>query len=320
MVRGTIKKRAEDVQDFVIVRSDGSPVFHLANVADDISMGITHVIRGDDHIENTIRHIELYKALGHEPPAFAHLPMIVNNVGKPYSKRDGAAFVGDFRSQGFLNDALLNFLALLGWSPGGDLELMSREQMVELFSLERVKSAPARFDPKKLTWMNGEYMRDIPRDIFVERFSAELSKAGLLGDGTEEGYVEAICEQMQSRTKTYGAVVAANSYFFTEDYPFEEKASRKRLEKAGVPALLDAVRECFGALEVFDAASTEAALNGYCESADVGLGQVVHPVRVSVSGLAAGPGLFEMLELLGQQRVTSRMSAVATRLRGQGVE
>ncbi len=317
-IRGSIKKRAEDVKDFVIVRSDGTPVFHLANVADDISMGITHVIRGDDHMENTIRHVELYKALGHEPPVFAHLPMIVNNQGKPYSKRDGAAFVGDFRDQGFLGPALFNFLALLGWSPGDDLEIMSIDDMVRLFSLERVKSGAARFDVKKLTWMNGEYMAKIPRDEFVSRFIDELKSADLWSGEDQISYVEAICEQMHSRTKVYRDIVPANSYFFTDEYPFDEKARRKRLEKPGVVDLLDGVRACFSALEDFSVESTEKALEEYCEANDVGLGTVVHPVRVAVSGLAAGPGLFDMLALLGREKVLKRMERVAAELREQG--
>ena len=143
LVKGDLKKKAEDTQDFVIVRSDGTPVFHLANVVDDADMGITHVIRGDDHVENTFKHIEMFKAMDVVPPAYAHLPMIVNNQGKPYSKRDGAAFVGEFREQGFLPDALFNFLVLLGWAPGDDREIMTREELIEAFSLDHCKSSPA---------------------------------------------------------------------------------------------------------------------------------------------------------------------------------
>jgi glutamyl-tRNA synthetase len=246
--------------------------------------------------------------------------MIVNNQGKPYSKRDGAAFVGDFREQGFLGDALFNFLALLGWSPGDDLELMSKDQMIELFSLDRVKSGAARFDTKKLTWMNGEYMREVPREVFTPKFIEELRKGGICLDPLDQAYIDAICEHMHSRTKVYSDVVPANSYFFIDDYPVDEKAYRKRLAKPGVPALLDGVRGCFEALETFDAESTEAALNAYCEANEIGLGQAVHPVRVSVSGLAAGPGLFDMLALIGKTRVVERMARAAEQLRAEGIE
>ena len=145
-----MEKKAEDVQDFAIVRSDGSPIFHLANVVDDIDQGITHVIRGDDHVENTFKHIELFKALGAQPPKYGHLSMIVNAQGKPYSKRDGAAFVGEFRENGYLPEALFNYLLLLGWNPGDDREVLTREEMIQLFDIEKVHVTAAKFDIKKL--------------------------------------------------------------------------------------------------------------------------------------------------------------------------
>lgn len=306
-IKGTIKKRATDVQDFVIVRSDGSPVFHLANVVDDIAMRVTHVIRGDDHMENTFRHVALYQALGAEPPRFAHLPMIVNNQGKPYSKRDGSAFVGDFKSEGFLPAALFNFLALLGWSPGEDREVMTREEMIALFSLDRVKSNPARFDMKKLTWMNGEYMQHVERAEFTARFRAELAQAGLWDGSGDPAYLDAIVEQMHSRTKVYDEVVPSNAYFFTDDFAYDEKAFRKRLRKEGVPELLADMNAQFRQLTEFTPESTEQALRSLCDARGIEVGELVHPVRVAVSGLAVGPGLFEMLALLGQQRVVERI-------------
>ena len=179
LVKGRMRKKAEDTQDFVIVRSDGSPVFHIANVVDDIKQGVTHIIRGDDHVENTFKHIQIFKALGAPVPEYAHLPMIVNAQGKPYSKRDGAAFVGEFKEQGYLPEALFNFLVLLGWAPGDDREVMSRSELVEAFSLDRVKSSPARFDLKKLLWMNGEYIAHQPAETFKAELSSRLAAAGL---------------------------------------------------------------------------------------------------------------------------------------------
>jgi glutamyl-tRNA synthetase len=179
LVKGEMKKKAKDTQDFVIVRSDGTPVFHLANVVDDIDMGVTTVIRGDDHVENTFKHIELFKAIGAPPPEYGHLPMIVNAQGKPYSKRDGAAFVGEFREQGYLPEALFNFLLLLGWNPGDEREIMSRDEMISLFTLDKCSSSASRFDLKKLKWMNGEYIARQPRDEFKREFEARLAAAGL---------------------------------------------------------------------------------------------------------------------------------------------
>jgi len=311
LVKGTIKKKAEDTQDFVIVRSDGTPVFHLSNVVDDIDMGITHVIRGDDHVENTFKHIELFKAMGAAVPQYAHLPMIVNNQGKPYSKRDGAAFVGEFREQGYLPEALFNFLLLLGWAPGDDREVLTRDEMIELFTLERCKSSAARFDLKKLIWMNGEYIRRQPREVYAAEFTARVEAAGLSVEGRD---LDGILDQMQVRTKFYSEIPGSCSYFFTEEYPFDEKGVAKRLKVDGVPELLDEVAQRYEALPSFDVQSTHEVLIAMGEERGVGLGALVHPVRVAVSGMTEGPGLFEMLVLIGRDSVCARLRRVAQRL------
>ncbi len=311
LVKGKMGKKAEDTTDFVIVRSDGTPVFHLANVVDDIDMGITHIIRGDDHVENTFRHIELFKALGATPPQYAHLPMIVNNQGKPYSKRDGAAFVGEFKEQGFLAQALFNYLTLLGWAPGDDREVMSRDEMVAVFTLDRCKSSAARFDMKKLTWMNGEYIRNTPRDEYAAIFSERLREAGLLSDDFPQQTLEGIIDQMQVRTRLYNEIPGNCSYFFTDNYQFDEKAVNKRLRGEGVAELLLEIAKRFEALPVFDLESTNATLVELGERRGTGLGAMVHPVRVAVSGMAEGPGLFELLVLLGRETVCRRLTRVA---------
>ena len=186
IVKGHMAKKAEDIQDFAIVRSDGSPIFHIANVVDDIDQRVTHIIRGDDHVENTFKHICIFRALGAEVPKYGHLSMIVNQQGKPYSKRDGAAFVGEYREQGYLPEALFNYLLLLGWNPGDDREVLTREEMVKLFELEKVHVTAAMFDPKKLAWMNGEYIKKIPanefRDMMVRSATAEGSSSRNLGE------------------------------------------------------------------------------------------------------------------------------------------
>ena len=312
LVKGTIKKKAEDTQDFVIVRSDGTPVFHLSNVVDDVDMGITHVIRGDDHVENTFKHIELFKAMGAPIPQYAHLPMIVNNQGKPYSKRDGAAFVGEFKEQGYLPEALFNFLLLLGWAPGDDREVLTREEMIQLFTLDRCKSSAARFDIKKLVWMNGEYIRRQPREVYAAEFLSRVQGAGLSTEGVD---LAGIMDQMQIRTKFYSELPGACVYFFTDDYPFDPKGVEKRLKVEGVPALLDEVSEKYAALASFDLQSTHDVLAAMGEARGTGLGSMVHPVRVAVSGLTEGPGLFEMLVLLGRDKVCARLRAVAQKLR-----
>lgn len=312
LVKGRMKKKAEDTQDFVIVRSDGSPVFHLANVVDDMLQNITLVIRGDDHVENTFKHIELFKALGYTPPQYAHLPMIVNNMGKPYSKRDGAAFVGEFREQGYLPETLFNFLLLLGWAPGDDREVMTRDEMIEAFTLERCKSSPSRFDMKKLRWMNGEYIAKQPKEQFKAELVARLKAAGL-PEHPLNGDLDAVITPVQPRTKVYTEIPANCIYFFTEEYPFDEAAVAKRLKQAGVRELLEEMATRFEALEDFSEESTEAIVRQKSEELG-GMGPVVHPIRVAVSGITEGPGLFELLVLVGKERVVARLRKAAAEL------
>lgn len=315
LVKGRLRKQAEDTQDFVIVRSDGNPVFHLANVIDDIDMRITHIIRGDDHVENTFKHIPLFRALGAEPPRYAHLPMIVNHMGKPYSKRDGAAFVGEFQAQGFLPDALFNFLALLGWAPGDDREVMTRDELVAAFTLDRCKSSAARFDMKKLTWMNGEYIRRLPAEMFGAEFVGRVKAGGFWREDLAPAAVGGIQALIQPRTKFYSEIPGNCAYFFTEEYPFDAKSVEKRLKPPGVVELLEDVATRFEELPAFDHVATETVLRGMGDERGTGLGGMVHPVRVAVSGLSDGPGLFEMLVALGRERVCARLRRVAARLR-----
>lgn len=303
-IKGSLTKAAENMQDFVIVRSNGTPVFHLANVLDDIEQGVSHVIRGDDHVENTFRHIALYEALGAEVPNFAHLPMIVNAQGKPYSKRDGDAFVGDFRDKGFLPEALFNYLALLGWSPGDDREVMALEEMVAAFDLARCQSSPAQVDLKKLTWMNGEYMLRLADDEFEAICFGELDKARI---DAEPEYAEKVFTLVRERVKTVADIVPMVGYFFTDDYDYDEKAVKKKLQKDGVAETLIQVRSLLAALPVFDIASTDKALHDFVEQSGLGFGAVMPPLRIAVSGTPSGPDLFPVLAVLGRERVLSRI-------------
>ena len=307
LVKGHMEKKAEDVQDFAIVRSDGSPIFHLANVVDDIDQGITHVIRGDDHVENTFKHIELFKALGAQPPKYGHLSMIVNAQGKPYSKRDGAAFVGEFRENGYLPEALFNYLLLLGWNPGDDREVLTREEMIQLFDIEKVHVTAAKFDIKKLQWMNGEYIRRTPKETYRAELLKRVAAAGL---AVPEGFnLDLLVDQLQIRTKFWSDIPGNCAYFFTDDYPFDEKAVEKRLKKEGVKDLLLDLANRFEALEPFTAAAGEAMVKELAQGQ--GMGPWVHPVRVAVSGRGEGIGLFETCELLGKEKTVARLRRAA---------
>lgn len=313
-IKGDLVKPAADLQDFVIVRSDGNPVFHLANVVDDIEMKISHVIRGDDHIENTYRHVALFRALGAEIPKYAHLPMIVNAQGKPYSKRDGDAYVGEFREKGFLGDALFNFLVLLGWSPGDGREVLARSEVVELFDLARVRSAPSQFDPVKLAWMNGEHMRRLPAGECEAGCLADLRAHGLPAAGEPEAYARRVLAIMGDRIKRFAETAEQTVYFFTEDFPWDDKAVRKRLAREGALERLAALRGVLAGVEPFEAAALEAGFRRYSEERGVPMGDLVHPVRVAVSGRSAGPGLFDLLATLGRDRVLRRLDQAPARV------
>ena len=306
-IKGDLHKAAADMKDFVIVRSNGTPVFHLANIVDDIHMNVTHVIRGDDHVENTYRHVALFQALGAPVPKYAHLPMIVNAQGKPYSKRDGAAYVGDFRDKGFLPDALFNFLVLLGWSPGDDREVLDRGELVKLFTLDRVQSSPAKMDLTKFEWMNGEYMKKIPPQQFGAK-CRELLQAGRVAlDGAAAGYVDQVLALMRDRIKQWDNVVPMTGYFFTEEYAYDQKSVDKRLKKEGALTSLKLIRDRFAALAEFNAATTDKVLHDLATEKAVNAGELVHPIRVAVSGTAVGPSLFHMLETMGKDRVLNRI-------------
>jgi glutamyl-tRNA synthetase len=300
LIKGDLRKGAADLPDFVIVRSDGNPVFHLANVVDDIAQGITHVIRGDDHVENTFRHVALIEALGASVPAYGHLPMIVNAQGKPYSKRDGAAFVGDFQDQGYLADALFNYLVLLGWSPGDDREVLTRDELVQLFTLERVQAKPAQFDMKKFQWMNSEYLQRSPADEWRRRFKEIFPAA------TDDRYLDRVIDLMKPRVKMWSEVANA-AYFFGGDYPIDQDALAKRLNAPGARELLAALHDRYQALPVFDAASLEAALRELAEARGLKPADLIHPVRLAVSGQPGGPSLFHLLEVLGRDVALGRM-------------
>ncbi|MBR1870563.1 MAG: glutamate--tRNA ligase [Kiritimatiellae bacterium] len=310
LVKGHMEKKAEDVPDFAIVRSDGSPIFHIANVVDDIDQRVTHVIRGDDHVENTFKHLELFRALGAEPPRYGHLPMIVNQQGKPYSKRDGAAFVGEFREQGYLPEALFNYLLLLGWNPGDEREVLTRKEMVELFDITDCHVTAAKFDIKKLQWMNGEYIRRTPKEEYKKELEQRIAAAGL---EVPAGFdMDLLAEQLQVRTKFWNDIPGNCRFFFTDDFEFDEKAVAKRLKKDGVKEILLDMAERFGKLEPFTAAAGEEMVKELSQGN--GMGSWVHPIRVAASGKGEGIGLFEMLELLGREKTVARLKAAAERL------
>jgi glutamyl-tRNA synthetase len=307
IILGERSKLAEDMADFVILKSDGNPVFHLANVIDDIDMGVTHIMRGNDHVENTFRHVMLYKALDKEPPLYAHFPMIVNEQGKPYSKRDGDAYVGDFREKGFLPEALFNFLALCGWSPGDDREVLQREEMVELFSLERVKASPAQFNTEKMEWMNKEYIKGLSDRDLAERVKPFSSQAGIDLDALPEEKQEELVALFKSRLTTLKEFSEKASYFFSDTLEYDDKGVNKFIIGEDNKQIVTDLYAIIDKAESCDEKSLEKPFKDLMEKYEVGFIKIAQPLRVALTGGTQSPGIFEMLVFLGKEESLRRI-------------
>lgn len=301
LVKGELAKPLDAMKDLVIVRGDGSPVFHLANVLDDHEQGVTHIIRGDDHVENTFRHLLLFDALGLEAPAYGHLPMIVNEKGKPYSKRDGDAFVGDFQEKGYLPEALFNYLVLLGWSPGDDREKMNRDEMIAAFSLERVQQSPARVDLKKLDHLNGLYLQELPEDLYLADVRDLLSRHPWADALTAEAWRE-IALLMRPRISTY-AQVAEWGWFAGNDFERDPRALKRGLGKAWQRDALARMLERLEAGDTLGAARERVATD--LELPD---GKLKLPLRVGLTGQAGGPDLDTVIRLLDPDTFAQRLA------------
>lgn len=317
LIRGEVEFPPGEVEDFLIVKAGGAPLYNFAAVVDDAAMRITHVIRGEEHLANTPKQIALYRALGYPIPKFAHLPILLNTERKKLSKRDGATAVYDYRRLGYLPEALVNFLALLGWSPGGDRELMSLDEMIALFDLDRVQKHAAIFDTVKLTWMNGEYLRRAPLDRLVDAVIEYLRndpEAGTLR--LDRAHVAAVCTLMQERAKTIADIAEAGRYFFT---PATELAwDRAAIEKrAGTPQALGALQAAREALAeaaaqpgfVWERGAIETVIRGLAEREGRKAAEYIAPLRVATTGFAVSPGIFELLEVLGREVSLARIDA-----------
>jgi glutamyl-tRNA synthetase len=321
VVHGHTRFRNEDIEDFIILRSDGTPIYNLAVVWDDISMRITHVLRGDDHLSNTPRQILLYRALGAPVPTFGHLPMILGPDGKRLSKRHGATAVGEYQEQGILPEALVNFLALLGWSPGEDREIMSREEMITLFSLERINKKSAVFDPEKLEWMNGQHLASLPNEELLELVAPQLIDAGLTS--AEElvdrrSWFLALLELLKIRSRRVGDVVPQARVFLAPLTGYDEDAVGKHWkDAAAVHERLGQLRDALEAVEPWEARAIEEALRAASERLGVGFGKLAQPLRIALTGGTASPGIDQVILLLGKAEVERRIGAARERLEAQ---
>lgn len=299
--------REELDPDFVIQRSDGQPVFHLVNVIDDIEMNITHVIRGEDHVSNTAKHIALFNAFGVKPPHFAHIPLILNNDGSKMSKRDQGASLTSYLDTGFLPEAVVNYLCLLGWSPKENREKLTLAETIERFDLPQILRHNARFDYEKLLWLQGEYARELAPDRFYELAVQAFARAGVDTNALPLDYVKAALDTCQGKFKTFSELPAYAGFYFTDAFEYDAEAAKKDFVPENHPRL-EKLRDAFANVPAFDAGPLEAALKETARALGVKAGVLVHPCRLAVTGKTSGPSLYHLLQVLGKERVMRRMA------------
>jgi len=309
LVYGEVSIENKNIDDLVLLRSDGTPTYNLACVVDDVEMNITHVIRGNEHIANTYKQILIYKTLERPVPQFAHLPLILGMDRAKISKRFGATSVTDYREQGFLPETVVNFLALLGWSPKDEREIMTHAELAREFTIENVHQANAVFDLQKLEWMNGEYIRQKSDEELYDLAKPFLIKSGLISEAeyiSQRGRITRILGLFRERCRKLSDFAENGSYFFKSEFDYEPRAARK-LFNLDSAANLSAVKEEYEDLNSFSREETEAALRMLAESLHVKPSELIHPVRLAVTGISTGPPLFDLLEILGREEVVRRM-------------
>ncbi len=305
-VRGSLIFDNKEIDDFIILRSDKIPTYHLAVVVDDHDMGITHVIRGDDHLTNTPKQVMLYQALGWEIPVFAHVPLILGSDRKRMSKRHGATSVVEYKEMGYLPQALFNYLALLGWSPKDDREILSKDELIQIFDLKGINKNSAVFDETRLQWFNAQYINRASTSQLYELLEPFFQKEKL-AENFDRAYLEKVIDLLKPRVKTLNEFLSTGKYFFSDPEHFDENAVKKHWRGEN---LLERMTQLTAALEnltSFDENSIETAIRNLAEKMGVGAGKLIHPTRVALTGSAASPGLFEMMAVLGKDVVLRRM-------------
>jgi glutamyl-tRNA synthetase len=320
-VRGTIRFDHDQIEDFVILRSNGLPTYHLSVVADDLDMNITHVIRGDDHISNTPKHILLWRALGQAPPEFSHIPLILGPDKKRLSKRHGATSVTEYERLGYLPEAMVNFLGLLGWSPGGDRELMSRDELIAAFTLDGISGGDAVFNAEKLDWFNSEYLAQLPPEHLAERVKPHLVAADLWSPDFEREkerreWLQRVLRLVLPRVRRLPDFIDQARPFLAATVEYDPDAVRKHLSVAGLDQHIEALIAALeGDAETFEELAIERVLRAVADSRGVKAAVLIHAARIAVTGKAVSPGIFEVLALLGKRVTLARLRALVTFLR-----
>jgi glutamyl-tRNA synthetase len=304
----------KDIDEFIIQRRDGTPVYQLAVVVDDANMGITHVIRGEDHLSNTPKQILLYKALAYNVPRFAHLPLILGSDGKRLSKRHGAASVEDYRQKGYLYTALVNYLALLGWTPKSNEEIFMPEELIQQFDLLKVSKASATFDEKKLEWINGYHFSRWATSDLVPLVVPVLKNKGILDDDYNENYLFKVTDLLKSRVKTLYDFQDTGDYFWKEPREYDAKVAEKYWADDAVSDLMEQWLGQLKTIEDFNKNNLEKTLREFAEKAGVKAADIIHPTRLAITGTGVSPGIFEVMSLIGKERLIKRISTAIVKL------
>jgi glutamyl-tRNA synthetase len=313
IIRGNVEFNTGVIDDQVLIKSDGYPTYHLANVVDDHSMKITHVIRGEEWLSSTPKHILLYDFFGWEKPIFAHLPLLLNPDKTKLSKRQGDVAVEDYRQKGYLKEALLNFVALLGWNAGDDKEFYSIAELIESFSLERVNKSGAVFDIEKLNWLNAEHLRKMPVEKIITLLRKEISISGFKNESFTDEYLSKVIFAMLERVSFVKEILVNGFYFFEDPKEYDESTVKKRWNEDSAGYLKKLIEE-FSKLNSPARENYEEALKRTAEELNVGTGKLIHPVRLAVSGVGGGPGVFEILDIIGKEKTISRLESAIKKL------
>ncbi|MCM3880829.1 MAG: glutamate--tRNA ligase [Vicinamibacterales bacterium] len=313
-VRGAIQFDHDQIEDFVLLRSNRLPTYHLSVVADDLDMRITHVIRGDDHISNTPKHILLWQALGETPPEFAHVPLLLGTDKKRLSKRHGATSVTEYERLGYLSDAMVNFLGLLGWSPGGDREVMSRQELIDAFTLDGISGGDAVFNPEKLDWFNAQYLARLTPEGLVERVKPLLDAAGLWNaafDGERREWLQRVLALVLSRVRRLPDFVEQARPFLADHVDYDPEAVSKYLAVAELDSHVETLALTLDRVEQWDEAAIECALRDVADIRSIKAATLIHAARIATTGKAVSPGIFEVLALMGKPVTVTRLLALA---------
>jgi nondiscriminating glutamyl-tRNA synthetase len=307
LIRGEVSFENSVLDDFIIVKSNGYPTYNFACVVDDYMMKVSHVIRAEEHLSNTPKQVKIYEALGYKIPEFAHVPMILAPDRSKLSKRHGATSVEEFKEMGYLPEAIINYIALLGWSPG-DEEIMPLSQMAEQFSLDKVSKNAAIYDVKKLTWINGHYIREIDLDRLTGMLLSYMDKKSLISREMNRDYLKKAVNITRDRAKTLEELADGISYFLNEVTEYDPKGVSKHFMRSGVVENLNKCIEVLDKLDTFTLENTENAYRALAETLEVKPAQIIHPTRLAISGRTVGPGLFDIMVLLGKTRTIERLN------------